>query len=110
MPNHFVVNAGYDALDRWIRFGIARSRAPQIQLDPATHVIVRDELGLALGGIRLSQHEAPTALNAGFNGGPVFCRLFGTHQPFDAETLDQLYQPADALRTIDEAIRSDVGR
>jgi len=34
----------------------------------------------------------PTALNTGQNGGPAFCRLFGTHVPFDEATLDELYK------------------
>ncbi|GAA0221122.1 hypothetical protein GCM10010492_19050 [Saccharothrix mutabilis subsp. mutabilis] len=46
---------------------------------------------LALGGVRLSQVAAPRALNTGDNSGEAFCRLFGTHVPFDADTLKRLY-------------------
>jgi hypothetical protein len=51
----------------------------------------RDSLGLALGGIRLSQVSVPRALNDGDNTGESFCRLFGSYQPFDEPTLEGLY-------------------
>ena len=55
----------------------------------------RDEHGIILGGIRLSQVDVPTALNSGSNlpgdAASLFCFLFGTHQPFDAQTLAGLY-------------------
>jgi alpha/beta hydrolase family protein len=93
----------------------------------------RDELGLALGGIRLSQVAVPTALNTGDNAGESFCRLFGTYQPFDSDTLRRLYRshgtyvarvvhadhanlragyllPADARQNLVDALRSGVGR
>jgi len=44
-----------------------------------------------LGGIRLSQHAVPTAVNTGQNSGPGFCRLYGSYEPFDAATLAALY-------------------
>jgi hypothetical protein len=52
---------------------------------------VRDKAGNALGGIRLSQHAVPTAVNSGQNSGPGFCRLYGAHEPFDAATIASLY-------------------
>jgi hypothetical protein len=53
---------------------------------------LRNELGLAQGGIQLSQVAVPTALNTGSNSGPSFCILFGTHLPFSDEQLDALYR------------------
>ena len=52
----------------------------------------RDVYGNALGGIQLSQHAVPTATNTGVNSEPGFCILFGTHEPFDEDTLDTLYR------------------
>ena len=49
-------------------------------------------LGLAQGGIQLSQVSVPTALNTGSNSGPSFCILFGTHVPFGDTQLASLYR------------------
>jgi hypothetical protein len=54
-------------------------------------VFARDERGNALGGIRLAAHAVPTATNSGINRGEGFCRLYGSHYPFDAATLAALY-------------------
>jgi Alpha/beta hydrolase domain len=92
---------------------------------------VRNELGLAQGGIQLSQVAVPTALNTGSNSGELFCFLFGTHVPFSEIQLDALYRShgqyvsavvhtdwanlgagyllhADALENLNEAAHLDV--
>ena len=87
-----VTNAAHDLLVRWVKLGLQPPTAPAIEIAPGPPAaIARDELGLALGGIRLADIEAPVALNTGSNGGPAFCILFGTHVPFDEATLDALY-------------------
>jgi hypothetical protein len=60
-------------------------------IDTVGPFVARDALGLALGGIRIVDLAVPTALNTGSNSGPSFCILFGTHVPFDPQTLDGLY-------------------
>ena len=130
-PLHHVIAAAHDHLVRWVERGTPPPTAPPLELAP-DGTKVRDELGIARGGIRPSQVEVPTALNTGDNSGPSFCRLFGTHQPFDEETLDELYPThaayvsavaradvrnvqagyvtlADALANLRDAVRSDVG-
>jgi hypothetical protein len=128
-----VTNIAHDHLVRWVRSGTPPPTAPAIEIaagPPAA--IARDELGLALGGIRLADIEVPVALNTGSNGGPSFCILFGTHIPFDEATLDALYPshndyvvevfeatihnlfagyitPFDALVTVLDALASMVG-
>ncbi|MDH2426845.1 alpha/beta hydrolase domain-containing protein [Sphaerisporangium sp. TRM90804] len=91
VPLHHVLAAAYDHLTRWAERGVAPPAAPPLLFNP-DGTKARDELGLALGGIRLSQVAAPTALNNGDNSGDLFCRLFGTHIPFDQARLDQLYR------------------
>jgi hypothetical protein len=89
VPLFHVANAAHDHLVRWVEDGTPPPTAPLIEtIGP---FVARDELGLALGGIRIAALEVPTALNNGSNGGPSFCLLFGTHVPFDEETLDELY-------------------
>src|SRR5690606_17477455 len=96
-------------------------------------VKVRNELGLAQGGIQLPQVEVPTAINTGDNAGELFCFLFGSYEPLNDRQLGELYRnhgqyvskvtksvarnvargymlPADGLRDVAEAARSDVGK
>ena len=86
-----VIEAAYAHLARWVDGGppAAARAVPRVQR-PTTKA--RNELGLALGGIQLSQVAVPTALNTGSNSGPSFCILFGTHVPFSDEQLDTLYR------------------
>lgn len=70
--------------------GAPPPHAPYLEFNGTTKV--RNELGLALGGIQLSQVAVPTALNTGSNSGPSFCILFGTHVPFSDEQLASLYR------------------
>ncbi|MGY2004566.1 alpha/beta hydrolase domain-containing protein [Blastococcus sp. SYSU DS1024] len=90
VPMHHVTAAAYAHLARWAEKGIAPPSAPYLEFDDQGEK-VRNELGLAQGGIQLSQVAVPTALNAGYNSGASFCRLFGTHQPFTLEQLSALY-------------------
>jgi hypothetical protein len=128
---YHVGNAAHDHLVRWVEDGTPPPTAPLIEtIGP---FIARDELGLALGGIRIADLEVPTALNTGSNSGPAFCILFGTHVPFDQATLDALYPnhgsyvdpvqlvveqnladgyitQRDAQTTITDAAQSEVGK
>jgi len=88
-----VINAQYDLLVRWIKYGIAPPKAPKIAFESETPpVMARDELGLVQGGIRLPEIEVPIALNTGMNSGATFCVLYGTYQPFEPVTLQALYR------------------
>jgi hypothetical protein len=132
IPVHHATAAAYDHLVRWVRHGTPPPTAPSLEFNP-DGTKARDELGLALGGIRYSQLSVPTALNTGSNTGESFCVLFGTHQPFDQATLDRLYPhrgtylakvivadvrnilsgyllPADSRANLREALATDVGR
>ena len=136
VPLHQVINASYDHLSAWAADGTAPPAAEPIERT-AQGGIARDADGHALGGIRLSQVEAPTALNTGTNTGAgdtsFFCSLFGTHVPYTGEQLDERYRghgdyvsrvreaerrnvldgyitPADSRENVREAARSSVGR
>lgn len=93
VPFHHVMNAAFDHLVRWVTNGTPPPAAPPIDIasvgPPAT--ASRDAMGNALGGIRLAEHAVPTAVNTGVNGGAGFCRLYGSHEPFDAAALAKLY-------------------
>ncbi|MFC6092612.1 alpha/beta hydrolase domain-containing protein [Saccharothrix lopnurensis] len=91
VPVHHVTAAAHEHLRRWVERGTPPPTAPPLEFEADGVTRKRDALGLALGGIRLSQVAAPTALNTGDNSGEAFCRLFGTHVPFDEQTLARLY-------------------
>lgn len=130
IPLRQVLAAAYDHLAAWVD-GIQPPSAPYLTFSGAT--MVRNELGLAQGGIQLSQVAVPTALNSGRNAGETFCFLFGTHEPFGDDQLAALYrnhgayvsqvaqvnaanvaagyiQQADAAANVREAAQSDVGK
>ena len=90
VPLSQVIESAYGHLARWVDGGAPPPSAPYLEFDGLTKV--RNELGLAQGGIQLSQVAVPTALNTGSNSGPSFCILFGTHRPFDEQQLDELYR------------------
>jgi Alpha/beta hydrolase domain len=68
----------------------------------------RNQLGLAQGGIQLSQVAAPTALNTGDNSGESFCFLFGTHHK--ANVRAGYIVKADARQNHRDAVHSQVGK
>ena len=90
VPLSQVIESAYGHLARWVDGGAPPPSAPYLEFDGLTKV--RNELGLAQGGIQLSQVAVPTALNTGSNSGPSFCILLGTHRPFDEAQLDELYR------------------
>ncbi|MGW4115224.1 alpha/beta hydrolase domain-containing protein [Actinosynnema sp. NPDC004786] len=109
VPMHHVTAAAYDHLRRWVERGTPPPTARPLEFEADGVTRKRDALGLALGGIRLSQVAAPRALNTGDNSGETFCRLFGTHVPFDAATLARLYPTrGDHLRQVVAADRGNV--
>ncbi|QFU92626.1 alpha/beta hydrolase domain-containing protein [Amycolatopsis sp. YIM 10] len=95
VPVHHVTAAAYEHLRRWAERGTPPPTAPPLEFEADGVTKKRDELGLAVGGIRLSQVSVPTALNTGDNSGETFCQLFGTYQPFDQATLAKLYPGVD---------------
>jgi hypothetical protein len=135
IPFQYVMNAATGHIIAWVQYNTAPPTAPQITRDLASPtMIARDSFGNALGGIRLSQHAVPTAVNTGVNSpANTFCRLFGSYQPFDQPTLHTLYRnhgayvsevsnvtdgnvsngflvQEDADVTIQEAAHSEIGK
>lgn len=89
-PLTHVLRAAYDHLSQWVHGALPPS-APYLEF-AGSGTLVRNELGLAQGGIQLSQVAVPTALNTGLNAGETFCFLFGTHVPFTDAQLGALYR------------------
>jgi hypothetical protein len=93
VPIQYIFNAVVEHLVRWVSDGTLPPAAPPIDISDAGPParIARDATGNALGGIRLSQHAVPAAVNTGVNSEPIICPLAGSHEPFDAATLARLY-------------------
>ena len=66
-PHHAVVKAALHALARWVRDGVAPPQSPAVELGNPSDAdpVVRDNYGIAKGGIRLPEVEAPTATITG---------------------------------------------
>jgi Alpha/beta hydrolase domain len=111
-PQHFVVQAALEALDRWIAHGTPPPTAPPLRLsetDPP--MIARDNLGNALGGVRTPAVDVPIAALSGeaSPGASPLCSLFGSTVHFDATTLVDLYGAKEGYvaaytRSLDAAI------
>lgn len=105
VPMHHVTASAYHHLTLWVRTGQAPPTAEPLAFNP-DGTKARNELGIALGGIRLSQVDVPVARNTGDNSGPSFCFLFGSHEPFDEATLRSLYPTHGGY--VARVVRSDV--
>jgi acetyl esterase/lipase len=111
VPFRHVFNAAFEHLVRWVDGGPPPPSAPVLEsaAEGSSDVFARDERGNVLGGIRLAAHAVPTATNSGMNSGASFCRLYGSHHPFDAETLTALYPThADYVARVREVVRQNL--
>jgi hypothetical protein len=111
VPTHYVVGHAYDLLVRWIETGTPPPSAPRIEVTSVgtPSVIARNSLGLALGGIRLSELAVPTAQNVGVNSGPGACVRWGYSLPFSVAKLASLYPSHDFyVEQVIQATRNNV--
>jgi hypothetical protein len=91
-PSHWILQAAYHGLDQWVRNGTLPASGPLLQTDSTSPTVLsRDQFGIAKGGVRSPQVDAPIATVDGVNTGPGFCLLFGSTTPFTPEQLAQLY-------------------
>jgi Alpha/beta hydrolase domain len=87
-----VLNGALRALHRWVAEGIPAARQPRISFEAeGFHQIALDELGNAVGGVRLPELEAPVARYQGAAFGSGHGALFGAALPFTEELLLSLY-------------------
>ncbi|MCW2548746.1 MAG: hypothetical protein JWN96_3206 [Mycobacterium sp.] len=79
---------------RWLDDAAAPPILDRIRIEGSPPRIIRDELGNALGGIRMPAFAVPTARHSGFAADGTLS-LFGSTEPFDAATLRTLYPDYD---------------
>lgn len=90
-PQAPVLRAAISALRAWVVDGEPPPEAPPLEVEG--EAIVRDERGIARGGIRTPAVDAPISVLTGEAppGGSALCMLFGQTRPFEAATLAELY-------------------
>ncbi len=113
VPFRDVMNSAYEHLVRWIRDDVPPPLADRIQLRRALPQVefARDEFGNVLGGIRLAEHAVATAKNTGLNSGTTnrFCFLYGSHEPFDQQTLRSLYSNHDEyVKAVEQVVQQNL--
>ena len=94
--NRVPLNPVYDAalhhLVRWVTDGTPPPIQPRLEFTGDPPEVVRDEHGIAQGGIRLPQAEVPIATNSAIPASDnVFLLLNGSSVPFDPTTVRELY-------------------
>lgn len=109
---HYVLHAALDHLVRWLRDGAPPPEAPRLACaDPAGTRLLRDELGIARGGIRTPWVDAPSAVLSGEPpGGEGFLFLFGRTAPLAPDVLARLYPggPEEHVARFDAATAAAV--
>ena len=95
VPTTYVLSSAYDKLVKWITNGTAPPHAEPITIISAPGVSpavpARNSLGLAQGGIQLSQMVTPTRMNSGLNSGPGACNRWGYSLPIAPATIQSMY-------------------
>jgi hypothetical protein len=95
VPASAVVGQAIQELVPWVTRSKQPPAAPELQTTSLSPIVIaRNNLGLAIGGIQLSQVSVPTALNVGTNSGPAgsACVRWGYYVPFSVSQLNSLYR------------------
>jgi hypothetical protein len=86
------LHAALHHLDRWIATGAPPPTVPPIEVDAGSGEVMRDEHGIARGGVRLPHVVAPTATVNGTGDHPAWLlSLGGRRIPFTDDELRALY-------------------
>jgi hypothetical protein len=103
---HYVLQAAFDALDRWARSGAAPPVADRLGIDDGALAV--DASGIARGGVRTPWVDAPTSVLSGLGQPGAMTDLFGTTRRFDAQTLRERFPGGrdEYVREFGEATRS----
>ena len=96
-PHHETLQAAVRHLAAWVVDGTAPPTSPRLEVDgldgDGELTIVRDELGIAVGGVRTPPVDAPIRVLSGDPRGEEegFCFLFGQTLPLEPEVLVERY-------------------
>lgn len=92
IPMNPLYDAAYHHMHRWLEEGRPPPVQPRIEFAGEPPEIVRDQNGIARGGIRLPQVEVPVACNSAIpRSADIFAVLDGSCEPFSLDRVRQLY-------------------
>ncbi|MEE2682599.1 MAG: alpha/beta hydrolase domain-containing protein [Actinomycetota bacterium] len=108
-PQHETLQAALHHLVVWTTGGDPPSSSPRIEVAIGEKIeIVRDEMGLAVGGIRTPTVSVPLRI---FSGDPAvsegFCFLFGQTFEIDTPTLKSMYPTLESYVSALEAAATE---
>lgn len=108
-PHSLVARAALRSLVNWVTDGTAPPEAEPLELDDDGQA-VRDDLGIARGGIRTPLVDVPVDALRGdaADGASVICLLAGRTIPLDDQVLTELHGDADAYLEAFEAAADTV--
>jgi hypothetical protein len=107
-PHHEVAQAALSHLATWVQDGTAPPTGDRLQLIDTDDgvAISRDELGIALGGVRNPLVDVPVVVTTGDPWTPIgdaedfdICDLFGQTIPIEPDGLIELHGSADGYMT-----------
>jgi hypothetical protein len=87
---HYVLQRAFDAVDSWIRDGTPPPSAARLEIS-SDDELVRDELGVARGGVRSPWVDTPLEVYSGLGQPGDMTELFGTTRPIDPDVLAKRY-------------------
>jgi hypothetical protein len=104
-------DAAFHHMHRWLTEGTPPPSQPKVEFAGDPPEVVRDEHGIARGGIRLPQADAPLAKNSAIPlRDDIFAFLGGSSHPFSREKVHSLYGDRPSfLAKFEEAARRAVG-
>jgi hypothetical protein len=103
-----VSSAALHHLQRWLADGVPPPVQRRLIFTDNPPTLERDAIGIARGGIRLPQIEAPTAMHTGVDSDGKL-QMFGTSIPLSADVLNELYaSPLDWRQKRERAARAAV--
>jgi hypothetical protein len=112
LQHHYVECAAVAHLDAWVAGRGAPPAAARLAVAPGGRELERDDLGVAIGGIRTPWTDVPAAILSGTGQrGELFAFLFGTTGELGAAELARLYPggEADYLGRFSESLDAAIG-
>jgi hypothetical protein len=92
VPMNPLYDAAFHHMQRWLTEGVPPPSQPPIEFAGDPPAIVRDEHGIAKGGIRLPQADVPIAANTAIPvADDIWAYLAGSCEPFSREKLIARY-------------------
>jgi len=110
IPMGPLYDAAYYHMHRWLSDGVPAPIQPRIEFSGTPPQVVRDEDGIAKGGIRLPQVDVPLAQNGAIPlRDDVFAYLGGSSHPFGVEKIRARHGSREAfLARFEAAARAAV--